>query len=287
MDKFVFLIIEGFRNVGRHKGTAFVSVVTTTIALVIFGSLLVLNDNSKKLPELFKSKYKVEVFFSQNISNKDGKRLSKKISSREIVKKAAFISKEDALLIYKDEFDENINDILGYNPLPSGCLIYLNEKKFNSKKMDNFVKYLESIEGISSVHYLDKIISKLERIFSFIHGSIKLLVGVVLIISIFFILNTIKLTIYARSEFIKTLSLLGATPLFIKTPFIIEGLLQSVVGALFSYGLLLLLINGINNILSDWVSVQLTIAFFLPVWLMVISIIIGFIGSYKALSKFL
>ena len=69
--------------------------------------------------------------------------------------------------------------------------------------------------------------------------------------------------------------------------FIIEGLLQSVFGALFSYGLLLLLINGINSILSDWVSVQLTIAFFLPLWLIVISIIIGFIGSYKALSKFL
>ena len=287
MDKFLFLFYEGFRNIFRHKGTVFVSILTTTITFSIFGGLLIINENSTKLPELFRSKYKIEVFFYEHVSNKSANKIMQNIAKKKIVKNVKFITKEEALLFYKDEFDEDIIEILGYNPLPAGCLIYLDEKQANSKIIDNFINNIENIEEISSTHYLGKLISKLERIYSLIHGLVKLLVGIVLIISIYFILNTVKLTVYSRAELIKTLSMVGATSLFIKIPFIIEGLFQSILGALFSFGLLSYMVSEINKISSDWNFINLSMEFPLLFWLLSVSIIIGYIGSYKAVSKFL
>ena len=113
----------------------------------------------------------------------------------------------------------------------------------------------------------------------------KILVAVVLVISIFFITNTVKLTIYNRSELIQNLKLIGATNFFVKIPFIIEGLIQSIVGACIAYGLLIFMLNGLNNILNDFLSFQLYIGRSLPFWLIIVSITIGFIGSGKAVSK--
>ena len=115
----------------------------------------------------------------------------------------------------------------------------------------------------------------------------KILVAIILVISIIFITNTVKLTIHGRSELIRNLKLIGATNFFVKIPFIIEGMLQSIIGVCLAYGVLILMINGLNNILNDWISFQLSVDRLLPIWLMIVSITIGFIGSIKAVSKFL
>jgi|TARA_Y100000031_G_C8177859_1_gene364969 cell division transport system permease protein len=287
MDKTVFLIIEGLTNLWRHKGTAFISIITVCLSLFFLGMLFIINENSDKLPQLFRSKYKVEVFFNEEVTNEGAEHIISQISAQSIVKKATLVKKEDAVHIYEDEFGENVMDMLGYNPFPASCIIKLQENNFSTSKAELLLKKIKNLKGVSSIYYQGHLISRVESLHNYFLGFMKILVAIVLLISIIFITNTVKLTIYARSELIRNLKLIGATNLFVKIPFIFEGMLQSIIGAFLSYGLLILMVNEINRMLNEWVSIQLFMGELLPVWLAIVSITIGFIGSIKAVSKFL
>ncbi len=287
MNKTVFLIVEGLTNLWRHKGTAFISIITVCLSLVFLGLLLIIDENSDKFPKLFRSKYKVEVFFKEEVTDEGAEHIIRQIATHSIVKKVTLVKKEDALHIYKDEFGENVLDMLGFNPFPASCIIKLQEQNFATTKAESLLRKIKKIKGVSSIYYQGKLITRLETLYGYFLGYMKILVGVVLMISILFITNTIKLTIYARSELIQNLKLIGATNIFVKIPFIFEGMFQSITGACLAYGILIIMMDGLNSILNEWVSIQLNMDGLLPVWLIIVSTTIGLIGSLKAVSKFL
>ena len=287
MDKIVFLFVESLRNLWRHKSTALISVLTVSISLFFLGLILIVNENSEKLPELFRSKYKIEVFFKEDISKEEAKQIIRHLKREPIVGSTSMIDKIEAEQIFIDEFGENIVDILGYNPLPISCLINLDKQKFSINKTEKLVQKIENIKGVLSVEYEGKMLSKLERTYSFVLGFLKIMVGVVLIISIIIITNTVKLTINSRSELIRTLKLIGATNLFVKTPFMFEGIFQAILGAFVAYGLLYWGVIELNHLLVDWISFQWTIGNMVLFLIMTVSVLIGFVGSINAVSKFL
>ena len=287
MDKTVFLIVEGLTNLWRHKGTAFISIITVCLSLIFLGILFIINDNSDNLPQLFRSKYKMEVFFNEKVTNEGAEHIMHQIKTQTLVKNATLVTKEDALQIYQDEFGESVLEMLGDNPFPPSCIVKLRETKFLTSQAESLIRQIMKLKGISSIYYHGGLISKLETLYGYFLALMKILVAIILVISIIFITNTVKLTIHGRSELIRNLKLIGATNFFVKIPYIIEGMLQSIIGACLAYGVLILMINGLNNILNDWISFQLSVDRLLPIWLMIVSITIGFIGSIKAVSKYL
>tara|TARA_B100001750_G_C15452777_1_gene569867 strand:+ start:138 stop:1001 length:864 start_codon:yes stop_codon:yes gene_type:complete len=287
MDKTVFLIVEGLTNLWRHKGTAITSIITVCLSLIFLGILLIINGNSDNLPQLFRSKYKAEVFFKEKVTNEGAEHITHQIKTQSLVKSATLVTKEDALQIYEDEFGENVLEMLGNNPFPPSCIVKLHEKKFSTTQVESLIKQIKKLKGVSSIYYQGGLISKLETLYEYFLISMKIMVTIILVISIIFITNTVKLTIHIRSELIRNLKLIGATNFFVKIPFIIEGMFQSIIGACLAYGVLILMVNGLNNILNDWIYFQLSVDRYLPIWLMIVSITVGFIGSMKAVSKFI
>ena len=287
MDRLIFLIIESFKNFWRHKGTAFTSIVTVCLTMIILGMLLIINDNSNKFAEIFRSKYKLEVFFNDGITEQNAKNIISNIKTNPIVRQINFINKDKALEIYQDEFGENAIEMLGYNPFPMSNVIYLSKKNFSFERIDRLLEQLKNTKEISSIYYQGNLVSKIESIFNLFVGSVKVLVAVALIISIIFITNTVKLTIYSRSELVRTLKLIGATNTFVKTPFILEGILQSIIGTGIACGLLFMISVELNGVLGEWLSLHLSVDIFMPIYLMVISITIGLVSSFKAVSKIL
>ena len=287
MDKTVFLIVEGLTNLWRHKGTAFISIITVCLSLIFLGVLFIINENSDNLPQLFRSKYKVEVFFKEKVTNEGAEHIIHQLETQPLVKYTTLVTKEDALQIYQDEFGENVIEMLGDNPFPPSCIVKLRETQFSATQAESLIRQIKKIKGVSTIYYQGGLISRLETLYGYFLVSIKFLVAIILVISIIFITNTVKLTIHGRSELIRNLKLIGATNFFVKIPFFIEGMLQSIIGACLAYGVLILMINGLNNILNDWNSFQLSVDRLLPIWLMIVSMTIGFIGSMKSVSKIL
>ena len=286
-DKISFLFIEGFRNLWRHKLTAFTSIFSVFLALLLVGILFIIGQNSHYPIEYFRSKYKIEVFFENNISNVGESEIIKNIRNFPEVRSVTPISKKDAVRIFKNQFGEDIIEMLGYNPLPSSAVVNIIKEGFEKINIAPLIEKINSINGVDSVHYQGRLINRIEKIYQLFLQGLKIAIVLIIIFSIIIISNTIKLTIYSRKDLIKTLDLIGATKFFIKVPFILEGILQSFIGAVLAVSLIFGLMKLGNNYLTQVSSIEIIWNFYFGIILFTLSIVIGFIGSYRAVSKFL
>ena len=286
-DKISFLFIEGFRNLWRHKLTAFTSIFSVFLALLLVGILFIIGQNSHYPIEYFRSKYKIEVFFENNISNVGESEIINNIRNFPEVRSVTPISKKDAVRIFKNQFGEDVIEMLGYNPLPSSAVVNIIKEGFEKINIAPLIEKINSINGVDSVHYQGRLINRIEKIYQLFLQGLKIAIVLIIIFSIIIISNTIKLTIYSRKDLIKTLDLIGATKIFIKVPFILEGILQSFIGAVLAVSLIFGLMKLGNNYLTQVSSIEIIWNFYFGIILFTLSILIGFIGSYRAVSKFL
>ena len=286
MDKFLYLISEGFKNVWRHKMTTFTAVFSLFLALYFVGLLATAGENTKSILQYLRSKYKIEVFFKQNIDLKIAKQISSSILEVKGVRSSTVINKDDAVRIFKDQFGEDILGVLGYNPLPISAVVNL---KRNSEEMLKFapvVSEIKKMKGVQEVRYQGYLIKKIERTYA---RFIKLFPGVAILfiaVAVLVIYNTVKLSIYSRKDLISSLKLIGATKLFIQMPFIFEGLIDGLLATLISIPLIIGTVNGANYMIGNFASwnIELIVDPILFIWLTLLSGIISVLGSYRAVS---
>ena len=140
MNKILHLLGEGFKNIWRHKMTALTAILSLFIALYIVGVIATAGNNTHKVLHYLRSKYKIEVFFSQDVSNEKAVGFIHKIKKIEGVRTATIIEKEDAVRIFKDQFGEDIEELLGYNPLPVSAVVNVNRNQRNFFNVEPIIK---------------------------------------------------------------------------------------------------------------------------------------------------
>ena len=286
MDKLLYLISEGFKNVWRHKMTTFTAVFSLFLALYFVGLLAVAGENTKSILQYLRSKYKIEVFFKQDVEYKSAKSISASILEIKGVRSSTVINKDDAVRIFKDQFGEDILSILGYNPLPISAVVNLKRKLDQLLDASPIVNEIKSLDGVEEVRYQGHLIKKIERTYAKIMKYFPFMAMVFILVAVLVIYNTVKLSIFARKDLINSLNLIGATKLFIQMPFIFEGLIDGFMASLIASPLILVTVNGINYMMNNFTSwnIQLSIEPILFLWLTLLSGIISVVGSYRAVS---
>ncbi len=288
MDKMMFLFSEGLKNLWRHKLTAFSAIFSTFLTLSVTGSLIIATENTNKVIEYLRDKYKIEVFFKQNISDDRVVALAKEFNSIRGIRSTTVITKSDAEKIFKSQFGENILDMVGYNPLPASCVLNIVKNQPDAVKIRPIIDRLRTYPEVDEVNYQGRLINRIESYYQkFVKGMTGLLIFV-LLISVLIISNTVRLTIFAKEELIKALQLIGATRAFVKAPFVIEGVFHGLIGALLAS---ILLIGGLSlgeDILQSVTGLKLQYdTLFLISVLCGTGILISLVGSSRAISKYL
>ena len=286
MDKFLYLISEGLKNVWRHKMTTFTAVFSLFLALYFVGLLATAGENTRSILQYLRSKYKIEVFFKQNVDLKSAKKVSDLILEVKGVRSSTVINKDDAVRIFKDQFGEDILGVLGYNPLPISAVVNLKRNSEEMLKIAPVVSEIKKMKGVQEVRYQGHLIKKIERTYA---RFMQLFPGVAILfitVAVLVIYNTVKLSIFSRKELIDSLKLIGATKLFIQMPFIFEGLIDGVLATLISIPLIMGTVGGTNYMIDNFTSwnIELTVAPILFIWLTLLSGIISVLGSYRAVS---
>ena len=286
MDKFLYLISEGLKNVWRHKMTTFTAVFSLFLALYFVGLLATAGENTKSILQYLRSKYKIEVFFKQNIDLKAAKEVSDLILEIKGVRSSTVINKDDAVRIFKDQFGEDILGILGYNPLPVSAVVNLKRNSEEVLDATPIVNKIKKMNGVEEVRYQGHLIKKIERTYARVMKIFPWVALVFISVAVLVIYNTVKLSIFSRKDLINSLKLIGATRLFIQMPFIFEGLIDGIIATIISVPLIIGTINGVNYVINNFTSwnVELTIAPVLFLWLTLLSGIISVLGSYRAVS---
>lgn len=289
MYKVFYLFSEGIKNILRHKVTALSAIVSLSISLYIIGLLFLGEGNTYKILQYFRSKYKIEVFFDQEIGNEEAVGLIHKIKKIKGIRNVTIIEKEDAVRIFKDQFGENIVDVLGYNPLPVSAVVNLERNKKESINVEPIIKSMRNIKQINKIKYQGSLISKIERNFKKVTDRLPIISLTITMIALLIIYNTIKLSIYSRKESIKTLELIGASRLFVKLPFIIEGVFLGLFSIAIVIPSLLLTVEALNYFIANFSSLNISLGIDLSVFskLILMTIFITFFGSYRASSSFL
>jgi len=289
MEKLLYLITEGFKNIWRHKITSFTAVFSLFLTLVFIGLMATAGNNTHKILQYLRAKYKVEVFFRPNFANEEAIGVIHKIKKIPGVRTATLIEKDDALRIFKDQFGEDIISLLGYNPLPVSAVVNLKRNSENPIKAGPIVKKINSMNGVEEVRYQGHLIKKIERTYYRILDKIPYIAGLIVFVSFLIIYNTIKLSVYSRKELIKSLELIGATSLFIKMPFLFEGLIIGFLSSAIAIPGILSSVGIVNYILSNFTSwgIRISLDPTLWIWMFIISISISVFGSYRAASSIL
>jgi len=238
----------------------------------------------------------VAVFFlSKDTPKKELTQIEQTFKKFHLVTSVQFIGSEQALKKFKIDFPElrQIIDNLKINPFPSSFEVSLSEKALTSNEILGFIDEMINMKGIEDVQFNRDWVEKMQS-FSRLTKAVGLFLGGILILASFFIIsNVIKLSVSARKDEIEILRMVGATNTFIKTPFLLEGMVLGICGSLLSLIFLFLLTKifpfylgtslGVLNELIKFRYLTLTQS---------LSLIgggafIGFSGSLSSLSRFL
>ena len=288
MDKMMFLLSEGVKNLWRHKLTAFTPIFSTFLTLSVAGSLMIVGQNTNKVIEYLRGKYKIEVFFNENVPDKQIATVVEAFNKINGVRSTTLISRSDAGKIFKSQFGENILDIVGYNPLPVSCVV--NVVTFQNDKMNvmPIVERIKSFPEVDEVLYQGRLIYRIETYYQKFVQVMTALLILVLVITVLIISNTVRLTIFAKHELIHALQLIGATRSFVKAPFVIEGVLHGLIGATLAAILLIACVEVGSDLLYSVSKFKIQYSpFVLFGILSSLSIVISFLGSSRAISRFL
>lgn len=287
-DKALFLLAEGMKNLWRHKLTAFAAVFSVFLSLMLVGTLIIAGQNTQKVIQYFRGKYKIEVFFKEVTTEERSQILVKEISAIPGVRSTTLITKEDAVRIFESQFGENILDLVGYNPLPISCVVNVIRNRAERLNVDPIIDKIWAFSEVEEVNYQGALIYRIEGLYQKFLKLTMILTIVILIISVIIISNTLRLTIYAKRDLIRALQLIGATRTFIKAPFIIEGIIQGVLGALMAAGVLIGGLTIGSRIIASQFSFKVQYEPFLLTMILVgISVVISYLGSSRAASKLL
>ena len=288
MDKIIFLFSEGLKNLWRHKLTAFTAIFSTFLTLIVAGSLIIASENTNKVIEYLRDKYKIEVFFKKDVSDKRLGEIIKEFKMIRGVRSITIITKSDAEKIFKSQFGEDILEILGYNPLPASCVLNVVKKQANKLNIRPIIDQLQKFPEVDEVSYQGRLISRIESYYEKFVKIMTVLLILILIISVFIISNTVRLTIIAKKELIQALQLIGATRSFVKAPFVIEGVFHGLIGAILASALLIVGLEIGSGITDSVIKLKIQYSPFILVGILSsLSVVISFLGSSRAISRFL
>ena len=288
MNKFIFIFAEGFKNVWRHKSSAVSSIFSIYLTLIVSGSLLIVSQNTNKLIEYLRDKYKIEVFFKDGVTQARVTDLIEDFKSINGVNSITVISKKDAERIFKSQFGDDILSILGYNPLPISCVINLKKDWPTRIDIKPIISNLRKYREVDEINHQGKLISRIENYYENFLKIMVVIVSITLIIAVFIISNTVRLTVLSKKELIKSLQLIGATKWFVKGPFIIEGLVHGLLATVLSLYTIVGILNFSKYLIYDLTKFDIYYdQIFIFQVLLSLSLLVGFIGANRAISRFL
>ena len=281
IDQFAFLIAEGFKSFYRNKFASFLCVITIFINFSILGSLFVVGYNTNSLVDFFRSKYSFEIFLKNDVDRDVYANFIDELSKNNIISSTELIDKEKSAAIFKEEFGEDVVEMLGYNPLPLSIKVFINEESFEFDRVDLLIDSINKYDFVDEIEYRGKYIDDIEDRINLAIFLFLVFVIAIIFLSYQIISNTVNLSMTNRRDFINILKYNGASGIFIKVPFYIESILYSVFGSIFSY----LFVKYFFISFNTYFGVNVKLDDYLWLWIIGFSIFIGLYSSNQSMKR--
>ena len=263
ISTFFYTIKQGFINIFRNKWFSLASIATISACLFLFGLFYSILMNVQNIVKTAQEGVSVTVFFDEGISDDRIQQIGDEIQKRPEVSKINFISADEAWDSFKEEYLGEYADGFTENPLENSASyeIYLNDVSMQPA----LVSFLEGLDGIREVNRSEITAASLTGINALIAYASIGIIAILFAVSIFLISNTVTIGISVRKEEISIMKYIGATDFFVRSPFVIEGMLIGAIGALIPMGIIYSVYNEVIGYIIGKFSNLSKLLAFLPV----------------------
>ena len=290
-----YLIKEGFRNVFKNKKSTISSLTIMCATMLVFGIFFLIGENVNYIINTVEQAQGIEVFIETDATEAEIEELGTKIRAMDAVNKVEYVTKEQALNRLKDRLKDQAYVLEIYeenNILPTSYIVTLTDLS-KTKEVQEEILTFDHVKRIESS---DQTISTLLKIANGIRIGTGIFLLFLIVISVFIISNTIKLSVHSRRKEISIMKYVGATNSFIRWPVMIEGIIIGVVAALLSIiiiGLLYNLVAGQIMESSVVALINISLLSFSEMFNLIICVYmglgigVGVLGSAISMRKYL
>ena len=282
-----FIFSEGIAGLTRAKLPFTISVMTITLTMSLIGIGVLGVDNVLAYLHGLQAEFDAEVFFEGNATDDEITSAAQIATDLPGIADIDFLTKDDAALIFKEEFGEDIMNILDDNPLPASLRVRFETEYRKQFHIDRFVRDVRRLPGVDEVVFRMDIFERLQTILRLVYIMAGAVLFVLIVVTVFLTSNTIRLMILARFEVIETIRLLGASDTLIKAPFFVEGGIQGLVGGLFAIGIIHGIEESAIRLLGLTLSGRLLEFPGLVAGILLLGILIAAMGSLRAVRRLL
>ena len=304
---------QGVKNIWRNKMFSLASIATMSACIFLFGLFFSILVNFQYIIKSAEEGVAITVLFNDDATEEQKKEIGEQLESRDDVSEVKYVSADDAWAEFqKDYFGDNPELAEGFkddNPLAhsDNYEVYMKTVKGNNKDLiakskslsatqQDLVKFAQSLDGVRQVNKSDVVANSLSSVNMLVAYVSIAIIAILLGVSIFLISNTVTTGITVRKEEIAIMKYIGAKDFVVRSPFVIEGLIIGLFGAVIPLALLYFLYDKAVVYIMEKFSILKNIITFLPVGNVYIYLLpiglamgigIGFLGSYFTVRKHL
>lgn len=297
ISTFFYTLKQGVINIFRNKWFSLASLATISACLFILGLFYAVIVNFQSIVHSAEEGVSVTILFQPGTSEEQMMEIGARIEAREDVSRVEFTSAEEAWAFYKENYiPEEFSDGFpeGDNPLQDSASyeIYMQD----ISRQEALVEYLETIPEIRDVNKSELAALTLTGVNALVAYASAGIILILLLVSVFLISNTVMIGISVRKEEINIMKYIGATDFFVRSPFVVEGMLIGLIGAAIPLGFIYTLYNVVLSYVMErfsmlssllsFVTVEEVFHVLVPVSLG-LGVGIGFLGSFTTVRKHL
>lgn len=286
-NTFRFLVKEGVRSLRQNFFMSAASILVLVSCLLITGCAYLVYENVEHAFDWAYQQNVVVAYAKDEVTDERATAIKAELEAQSNVAQVEYISKEALLDRYKDEFGELLEDLQADNPLQDAFVISFQDLTL----FDETVSLVKTIDGIDKVDYDQALSETLVKVRNVVLTVGVWVIALLLIVSLFIIANTIKLTVYSRRREISIMRSVGATQWFVRFPFMVEGIILGSVAGAVSYGLLFGVYEIIRQNFTFSSSLEL-IPFAVVWWQLLVGFLAGgmftgILGSTLSIGRYL
>ncbi|MBQ9993664.1 MAG: permease-like cell division protein FtsX [Clostridia bacterium] len=291
MHSFKYLVKEGFRNLWSNRLMSFASIGVLICCLVLMGSAALISINISGVMEWLGDQNVVKVFLVDGLTQEQTEAMADSIRGVGNIKSIEFVDRKEAYESIVNRMTNNPELIMAIDDtgdfLPDAYTVTFNDLT----RFEETCTVLENLENVYAVSDKRELAAKLQSINRVVTVVGIWIVGLLFLVSLFIITNTIKLTMYVRRLEISIMKSVGATDWFIRLPFLVEGMVIGFVSGLVSFGLIayvyMTAASAVTTVLSFGLIAFSTLWHLCLLSFLLAGMLAGAVGSLISIRKYL
>lgn len=290
-NNFTYYLREGVHGVGVHRFMSFAAVCIIVACMLIMGIFVMLLVNVNAMLDRYEKDSEILVYIDENYTTAEARSVGSKINRVDNILRADFVTREQALESFKAKYaDSNTFDGIEADTFRDRYQVYL-EDLSRLQETENALRAIDGVAEVTAHQELADGFATIRAILAWVSGIV---IGILVIVSLFIIGNTIKMALLSRREEIGIMRMVGATNWFIRWPFVIEGMILGLLGAVASFFLQWLLYNLVCSRIAAMDSLRILstvpfgdMAWFVGATCLFGGLLIGVLGSLLSIRRFL